>query len=331
MKSARLVTCRKRSQNCFEIRFTHKGKIVAIYGKTAKECRANYQIYINDLKVMRLTKRYTFGLWYEKWVDLYKKPFVKASTLEKIKSTFRIYILPFIADKNLRMIRTDDVQAIINRISDKPRTQTVAFIHLNACFTQAFKTGLITHNPCSAVAIKKNKGNKGKALTNEQYIKLINYLKDNEPPITNLVLIYLFTGMRRSELLNISYSDLDFNKKEIFVHGTKTICSDRVVPTSDKVLSLFPKKDKPFSNWTKNMVDYHFKAITKKLGFKKITIHSLRHTFATRSIELGADMAVVQQWLGHASISLTIDTYTHLDNDFKHEEFNKISNELIGV
>lgn len=331
MKPARFITCRKRSKNCFEIRFIHKGKTICIYGKTAKECRENYQITINDLKSIRLTKRYTFSFWYEKWIDLYKKPFIKPDTLDKILSTFRIYILPYIQDKNIKLIRTDDIQAIINRINDKPRTQTIAYLQINACFTQAFKTGLISYNPCSAVMIKKNKGNKGKALTQEQYLKLICYLKENNPPVTNLIYIYLYTGMRRSELLNIDYKDLDFVKNEIFVHGTKTICSDRIIPTSPQVLALFPKKEKPFGHWSKNMVDYHFKQITKKLGFKKITIHSLRHTFATRSIELGADMAVVQQWLGHSSIAVTIDTYTHIDNDFKHQEFNKISNELIGV
>ncbi|MDD4110535.1 MAG: tyrosine-type recombinase/integrase [Clostridia bacterium] len=51
---------------------------------------------------------------------------------------------------------------------------------------------------------------------------------------------------------------------------------------------------------------------------------SLRHTFATRCIENGVEMVVVQSWLGHASISLTMDTYTHIEDDFKKKELEKV-------
>lgn len=130
--------------------------------------------------------------------------------------------------------------------------------------------------------------------------------------------------MRRSELLSIKLSDLDFDKNEIHIRGTKTKNSDRTIQVKPEILALFPKKDIPFEDWSGNRVNFEFKKICNILGFKNIKLHSLRHTFATRCIENGVEMVVVQSWLGHASISLTMDTYTHIEDGFKKKQLEKV-------
>lgn len=149
-------------------------------------------------------------------------------------------------------------------------------------------------------------------------------MRENESKVNNLVLIYLNTGMRCSELLSLEQEDINRETNEIHIKGTKTITSDRVIQTSKEVINLIPLTKKPFLEWNKDKVEREFKKITKALKFEKIGIHSLRHTFATNCIENGVDMVVLQKWLGHSSITMTIDRYTHISEEYKKENFNKI-------
>lgn len=85
----------------------------------------------------------------------------------------------------------------------------------------------------------------------------------------------------------------------------------------------------PFIEWTPDHVDREFNKIVKALKFEKITLHSLRHTFATNCVESGVDMTVLQKWLGHKSITMTIDRYTHISEDYKKQEQAKVKTILL--
>lgn len=310
---------RKRKAHMWELRYTQNGKQKSIYGQTKEDCISKFKAETNKAKIVKF-KACTFGEWFAKWVDLYKKPTINERTLQKILCIFNKYILPKIANKNLKAIKTEEVQAIINSMSHISRQQTIAYNHLNNCFNQAFLTQKIDFNPCSAVVIKKNKGKQGKGLTSEQLQQLHDYLNNNKCDIKNMILIYLNTGMRRNELLDIEYKDLDFEHNEIHINGTKTDNSKRILQTTPQVLALFPHKAKPFGEYSSAMVNHRFKAICDKLGFEKITIHSLRHTFATQCVQRGVDMVVLQKWLGHASITMTMDRYTHIETKYQAEQ-----------
>ena len=64
--------------------------------------------------------------------------------------------------------------------------------------------------------------------------------------------------------------------------------------------------------------------ICADLGIEGISIHSLRHTFATRCAEAGVPPKVVQQWLGHSTLEMTMNVYTHVNRDFEREMTNKV-------
>ncbi|NCB48490.1 MAG: site-specific integrase [Clostridia bacterium] len=329
MKSIRNIKVRKRKSGQFEIRYMKNNRQHSIYGSTIFSCRQKYAKVIEHTKEQPKSKTMLFITWYEKYISIYKKSCLKKNTLKNLNGLFRLHILPYIAQRPLKRITSQDIQEIINRMSKIPRQATITYTQLNACLEQAYKLNLISHNPCYAVIINKDKGGKGKALTKEQEEILLTYLKKHNPPIKILIFLYLATGMRRSELLNIEQRDLDFKNNEIVVRGEKTKNSYRTIQVKSQVLRLFPDKEKPFKEWTPSKVNHTFKTITKKLHFNGITIHSLRHTFATRCIEQGIDMVVVQKWLGHASITMTIDTYTHIEKDFKQQSANKLEYDFI--
>ena len=329
MKTPRQIKVKKRKSGLYEIRYTKNGKQYSIYASSILKCREKYkELYAETNKQVR-SKSLLFVTWFDKYISVYKKNTLKPSTLKNLLGLFRLHILPYIANKPLKRINSQNIQEILNKMSNIPRQATIVYIQLNACFEQAYKLGLIYSNPCDAVIFNKNKGNKGKALTREQEKILIEYLEKNNPPIKILIYLYLSTGMRRNELLNIEYKDLNFKDNEILVKGEKTKNALRTIQVNSKVLELFPKLDKPFKEWNGDKVDRAFKKITNLLGFKGITIHSLRHTFATRCIENGVDMVVVQKWLGHSSISMTIDTYTHIEKEYKQEFANNLNYDFI--
>ena len=63
--------------------------------------------------------------------------------------------------------------------------------------------------------------------------------------------------------------------------------------------------------------------LCKKLQLTGISVHSLRHTFATRCAEAGIAPKIVQKWLGHSTINMTLDLYTHVNSDFEQSEVLK--------
>lgn len=325
MKNVRDIKVRKRTAGSYELRYTYNGKQKSIYGQSIAVCRAKYSEILQQLKKTKTRKSMLFSTWYVKYVELYKQNVIKPGTLKNMNGNFQKHILPYIGNKTLKQIKCEDIQLIVNNMVNFPRQQTIVFDQLNACLNQAIKCGYIDNNPCVATCIKKHKGNKGKSLTNEQLKILIEYLQSHNPPITNLIYLYLSTGMRRNELLNVRYEDLDLEKCEIYVRGTKTTNSVRTIQVPLKVLNLFPKKPIPFIDWTYNKVDREFKKICDKLHFKGIVIHSLRHTYATRCVEAGVPPATLQKWMGHSSISITLDVYTHISDEFKRQSVSSLN------
>ena len=321
MKNKRDIFVTTHASGLKFLRYTLNGKQISLYGKTKQECLKKYSL-VKKENTRPERNTLCFLEWYEKWIQVYKSN-LKEKTLKELKGLFNKHILPTLAKKPLKRITSIDIQNVLNKMQNISRQQTIAYIQIKSCFEQAYKINLIGRNPCLACVIKKNKGNKGRALTKEEQQKLLNYLSTHPNPVNTLVLIYLNTGMRCSELLNLNHLVIDREKNEIIVSGTKTKSSTRILQTSKQIIDMIPLTPKPFCEWNKNKVDREFKKITKALKFDKITIHSLRHTFATNCIENGVDMVVLQKWLGHASISMTIDRYTHISEDYKRQQQTK--------
>lgn len=140
-----------------------------------------------------------------------------------------------------------------------------------------------------------------------------------------LVLTYS-SGLRVSEVVSLKLSDLDFKRDTITVNGAKggkdrvTVFSDKAERTIKTYLKaeqpehwLFPgqKKDK---HLTSRSAQLHFKQALEKTEINKdVSIHSLRHSFATHLLENGTDIRYIQKLLGHENTETT-EIYTHVTN-----------------
>ncbi|MCF8269892.1 MAG: site-specific integrase [Crocinitomicaceae bacterium] len=157
----------------------------------------------------------------------------------------------------------------------------------------------------------------------KQEIKAIIEAPTNLKHRAMLSLIYA-CGLRRSELLNLSLSDVHSDRNVLFIRQSKGK-KDRVVPISNKIIEMLREYYKaykpktwlfegqiPNTKYSEMSLAKVLKQALKKAGNQKpVSLHWLRHSYATHLLESGTDLRYIQELLGHAS-SRTTEIYTHV-------------------
>lgn len=151
-------------------------------------------------------------------------------------------------------------------------------------------------------------------LTPEEQEKLFN-LMDNDYRLTATLLV--LTGMRVSELFNLEWSDVswDSGRERICVHNTKNT-RKRYLPMVSQVRAILRLRHDaglpPSGASSSRTFEHYFLAARRKSGLEgRVTVHTLRHTFASRLVQKGVDIYKVSKLLGHTNIKTT-QRYAHL-------------------
>lgn len=216
------------------------------------------------------------------------------------------------------------------------RTVNLEVTVLKTMLNRYVELGTIPVNPIRAV--KKIRGPESKPiefLTKQEVEALLRALT---PAFRPMIYTYLKTGLRRNELVFLEWNDINFEKKLIRVinkqaHPTKSY-RERHIPMDDKLTSLLlslPRaKNNPYVFTTqqntqrKNNLVAKLKKAAKRAGIQKnVTVHSLRHSFASNLVMAGVDLATVKELLGHADIHTTM-RYAHLAPDHLQEAVTKL-------
>ena len=192
-------------------------------------------------------------------------------------------------------------------------------------------------------------------LDKSSQIRLENHLSATITGTNVGILISLNTGLRISEVCALRWTDVDLINAVLHVRTTvarvkstdghqstqliidrpKTKSSIRDIPLSKKlmsVLTLWRKmaqseyviSEKP-GFISPRTYEYRFHRTLDACEIPSINYHALRHTFATRCIELGVDVKTLSEILGHASVSVTLNTYVHSSMERKREQMEKLS------
>ncbi len=160
-------------------------------------------------------------------------------------------------------------------------------------------------------------------LIQEEEAYLVQRLTEkNETDCRDFFLFLLDTGLRRGEGLRLSCRDVDLDKGTLSVWETKN-GHPRTVPLTRRVKNILQTridtegrlKNKPIFNLTEDKIRRVWEWLRDDMGLqddKEFVLHSLRHTCASRLVQRGIQLQVVQQWLGHKSIHMTL-RYAHLD------------------
>ncbi|MFC2169764.1 tyrosine-type recombinase/integrase [Acidobacteriota bacterium] len=145
------------------------------------------------------------------------------------------------------------------------------------------------------------------------------------------MLVALNTGMRKSELLELEWQNIDFSRRFIYVERSKNNRS-RKVPMNSAVYDELQRLRRNGHNFVFNKVKSQgrlrcvataFKTACKNAGLLGIRFHDLRHTFATNLVMGGTDLVTVKEILGHSDISMTV-RYSHPSDRRKMEAVEKL-------
>lgn len=287
---------------------------------------------------------YLFYSVAEEWNKEYQE---KISSINYNKSTRGIYntILSYFHDDYIQDITALDINKYIKLLVRKNYSHKTISTHksiLNMIFSFAILNEKLDNNPVQHITLPSNLPKKVRTLPTDEELKRIN---ENHQGFALFPFFLLNTGLRKSEALALSYSDIDFEKKIITVNKrlihnnnnpvienrTKTENSTRTVILLDRVADVMPKNKKGiiFCNnndgyLTKKQYDIQWRKWQKE-NDTKITAHQLRHGFATMLYEAGIDLKDAQNLMGHSDIKTTQSIYTHIREKRKEETAKKLN------
>lgn len=193
---------------------------------------------------------------------------------------------------------------------------------LSAVFNLAKDFGEVKNNPVSNVKFYGNLNLRDRVLSEDEEVILFEHIRD-DVKFSRQLEILLYTGFRRGELFKLEWRDIDLDEGYIYIRKeiTKT-GKARNMPMLSNVKGIFEslrreagdvaETEKIFSGFQSqpNELSAKFKEICDALGFKGLTVHSLRHTFSTRADEFKVGAFAQKDLLGHAKLSMTA-RYTH--------------------
>ena len=331
--------------------------------KTQKEMtdlkyKLEHGLYVKKEKI-------TLMEWYETWLEEYKKNRVKIGTYTSYEKYYKSTINNRLGNKELSEIRGEHIQKLYNdMVKEGYAISSIKIVSaiLNGCLQQAMKNGLIERNPVKLAELPRQTGTKKErtAMTKEQQDLFMNYAEESY--LYHFFSVMLRTGMRKGEMQGLKYSDIDKKQNVIHVRRTlkyiegkgyfedtpKTRTSTRDIPLTAAITEHIEAQRKYWGFKVVRMDQYLFcnengdpisreriqgeiDRIIKRIksdgyDFPRITSHVFRHTFATRAIEAGMPPQVLKTILGHSSLAMTMDLYSHVLPDTKADEMQKIAN-----
>lgn len=237
------------------------------------------------------------------------------------------------------------------------------FVLLKKALDKAVEDGILSFNPCHCISFPKQTKQEVQIMEQEEQEKLEEHICDAYMANSSLfVKVALYTGMRNGEICALKIKDIDLKKDVIHVAHTlyrsKTMDGktsillsqtknkrERYVPIPKELkrslmyyFATMPEeiKNSPeqflFVNQRGRPLEprrllYHFHRLLKDAGMIPTRFHNLRHTFATRCLECGIEMKIVSKILGHSSIQITADLYTHVTHRAMLKEMAKFKKE----
>lgn len=311
----------------------------------------------------------TVDAWFEYWISEIKGKTVRWNTLGSYKYCYEKNIKDVIGKMIVKDVKPMYCQNVLNIMDNHgyargsmERTK----VTMSSMFSDACENGLISANPVTKSVKCPQKGNANtRVLTLDEQQKFLSAARSSIN--YNHFLFILQTGVRSSELRGLKWSDIDFENRIIHIrrnvtydsHNNKFIVGElktdsghRDIPMTGIVCELltdikrnntkkkanvlpFEFADHIFLNSNNRLIpnsnyDSYLEKLCNKSGIEKISMHTLRHTFATRCIESGMKPKILQKILGHANISMTMDLYVHATEDEKEKEMHKFE-QMYGV
>ena len=249
-----------------------------------------------------------------------------------------------------------------NRQALAPKTVSDILSVLKRIIVCAEKYGIIV--PCIPSEIHVKQSRKEICiLSKEEQRRLCGSLYHHEDQRSLGILFCFFTGLRVGELCALRLEDISLEDQTVYIHKTrlrlqnperkegmpktsilistpKSVSSIRRIPLPCELVNILKDRNLPESGYflsgredkycEPRMMQLYFQRVLKQCGMRSVNFHVVRHTFATRCVELGFDVKTLSEILGHSSVTITMNRYVHPTMDLKREHMERLS-DLIPI
>jgi integrase len=288
----------------------------------------------------------------DKWLESAVEPRVRANTYRSYRWQLKKYVREDLGSYRLCDISPLQVQKLYSKLNREGlSSRVVRYTHtiLNNAFGQAVKWRMLASNPCSGAELPRARQKEAQVLTVEEVAGFVKVLRGTRHEV--LFLVALTTGMRPSEYLALQWKDIDFDTSRIQVRRSldwhrkgewefsepKTTRSRRSIPIPEEVADRLQRYRKTQAEhrlkagpeWgnhnllfcdrqgepldRQNLLRRHLRPLLKKADISSdLTLYSLRHSCATLMLAAGIHPKIVSERLGHSSITITLDIYSHV-------------------
>ncbi len=340
----------KRKDGRWEGRYTIETplgpKRRTVYGKTrgevAKKLAAAPREETVSVDPKLILKDY-LGTWLRDSV----KNSVRPTTYHRYEGVVRLHINPFVGDTKLLKLTPDRVQALYrNRLDAGCSPRTVQYVHvtLHKALKQALRWQIVPANVAEAVVVPRVPKEEITPLSPAQVKVFLRAIAGDN--LETMFALAVTTGMRQGEILGLRWEDLDLDAGVVRVRRTLSWDGKKIVFAPPKTAKgkrsigltggtvqrlkshkmrqeagkASPSEDLGlvFTNGdggprrSRGYLTLALRKVLKKAGLPSIRFHDLRHTCATLLLSRNIHPKVVQEMLGHATISITLDTYSHV-------------------
>lgn len=333
-----------------------KKKYGSVYGHSYREAKEKRQDALDHILLYQTnkpTRKITISHLANEWLYINKNK-VKISTFQRYEGFIKNHINSIIGQMGAIYLSTAAIHEFSLKLLDKGLSnQSVnsVLIFLHSCM----KYGHRQYNlPLPEFIYLSCTKKEMRVLSEDEQKTLVCYLLTDMDIYKLGVLTALYTGLRIGELCALRWEDIDKdaikvrrtmqrlrNKEgtgtELYIGPPKTETSARIIPIpsflkekidlfrkeNDKQTYFLSVKDMPITE--PRVMQYKFKKYLKDSGIDKANFHALRHSFATRCVEVGFDIKSLSNILGHSSSVVTVDRYVHSSFSLKKQNMELLS------
>lgn len=311
-----------------------------------------------DLGTLAQPSRTTLNEYLENWLGSVAKTRVRERTHRDYVWLLKKYIRPTLGERRLDQLKALELQKLYGDLSAQglsPRTVRYAHTVLRNALEQAVKWGMIARNPADLVQLPRKQQREMSAFSPEEARRFLTSAQ--EDPWFAVFNLLLDTGLRPGEALALKWSDVNLVEKRLSVRRTltrnaqgwhfaepKTAGSRRNVPFTSNLQSVLVTHRETHDTNPHNLVFVgeggeplhannlgrrNLPRILARAGLAEdFRFYDLRHTCATLMLLAGVHPKVVSERLGHASVKITLDTYSHVLPTMQREATEKLGSLL---
>ena len=320
------------------------------------------QMELEKVEMLEEKAEMTLSFYCDQWLES-RRPFLKAATYVKYESILNNHIKKCLGSCEIDRIDGGCIQAFVGQLLGEnlaPKTvrDVLAVLKLILRYISSQTAFRVPEIIRPRVPKRETR-----ILSRPEQARLIRYLREDMDSCKFGVLLSLLTGLRIGEICALRWEDISLESATLQVEGTmqrlriqpesegkgqedsksgktevvigspKSDTSLRIIPLSSYALFLCREMEQAPENYVltgrqdymePRTLQYRLKKYTGDCGLEGVHFHTLRHTFATRCVEVGFEIKSLSEILGHASVSVTLNRYVHASLELKRENMEKL-------